>query len=96
LFSWLKERYEIILIDSPPTLPVADSATIAPKVDGILLVYLVSVAPRDALVRCKNILEEVGGNIIGVVFNDIWGASQADYAGYYYYHRYASDEFRRI
>jgi tyrosine-protein kinase Etk/Wzc len=96
LLIWLKGRFDVILIDSPPSLPVADAATMAPKVDGILLVYLVSVAPRDALLRCKAILEEVGGNIIGIVFNDIWGASQADYAGYYYHHRYASDDFRRI
>lgn len=96
LLEWLKARFDIVLVDSPPTLPVADAATIAPKVDGILLVYLVSVAPRDALLRCKNMLEEVGGNIIGIVFNDIWGASQIDYAGYYYHHKYASDEFRRI
>jgi polysaccharide biosynthesis transport protein len=96
LLVWLKARFDVVLIDSPPTLPVADAATMAPKVDGVLLVYLVSVAPRDALLRCKAILEEVGGNIIGIVFNDIWGASQTDYAGYYYHHRYASDDFRRI
>ncbi len=96
LMAWLKERFDIVLIDSPPTLPVADAATMAPKVDAVLLVYLVSVAPRDALIRCKNMLEEVGGRIIGVVFNDIWGASQNDYAGYYYHHKYAGDEFRRL
>jgi len=96
LLAQLKERYDIVLVDSPPTLPVADAATIAPKVDGVMLVYLVSVSPRDALLRCRQTLEEVGGNIVGVVFNDVWGASQADYAGYYYYHKYASDEFSRL
>jgi tyrosine-protein kinase Etk/Wzc len=96
LLEWLKARFDVVLIDSPPTLPVADAATIAPKVDGVLLVYLVSVAPRDALLRCKGMIEEVGGEIVGVVFNDIWGASQADYAGYYYHQKYAADEFRRL
>lgn len=96
MLAQLKERYDVVLVDSPPTLPVADAATIAPKVDGVLLVYLVSVSPRDALLRCRQTIEEVGGNIVGVVFNDVWGASQADYAGYYYYHKYASDEFSRL
>ncbi|RMH56061.1 MAG: polysaccharide biosynthesis tyrosine autokinase [Candidatus Hydrogenedentota bacterium] len=92
----LKKRYDIVLVDSPPMLPVADATTIAPLVDGVLLVYLVSVAPRDALLRCRETLEEVGANIIGVVFNDPWERSQNDYAGYYYHHRYAADEFSRL
>lgn len=96
LLGWLRNRYDAVIVDSPPTLPVADAATIAPKVDGVLIVYLASVAPRDALLRCKETLEEIGGNVIGIVFNDIRGASQDDYAGYYYHHKYAGDEFRRI
>lgn len=96
LLDWLTPQFDAILIDSPPTLPVADAATMAPKVDGILIVYLASVAPRDALLRCKETLEEIGGNVIGIVFNDVRGASQDDYAGYYYHHKYAGDEFRRI
>lgn len=96
LLKWLKDRYDAIIVDSPPALPVADAATIAPKVDGVLIVYLASVAPRDALLRCKETLEEIGGHVIGIVFNDIRGASQDDYAGYYYYHKYAGEEFRRI
>ena len=96
LIAALKEQFDVVLVDSPPTLPVADAATMAPRVEGILIVYLVSVAPRDALLRCKETLEEVGGNVIGVVFNDVWGASQDDYAGYYYHHKYAADELKRI
>lgn len=96
LLARLKEHFDVVLVDSPPTLPVADAATMAPRVDGVLIVYLVSVAPRDALLRCKETLEEVGGNVIGVVFNDVWGASQDDYAGYYYHHKYAADELKRI
>jgi non-specific protein-tyrosine kinase len=94
--AYLKTKFEIIIVDSPPALPVADAATIAPKVDGVLIVYLVSVAPRDALIRCKETMDEVGANIVGVVFNDIRGATQADYSGYYYYHKYAGDEFSRL
>lgn len=96
LMAWLKERYDVVLVDSPPALPVADAATMASKVDGILLVYLVSVSPRDALIRCRQTLEEVGGNIVGVAFNDLWGASRLDYAGYYYHYQYAGDEVARL
>lgn len=96
LLARLRADFDVVLVDSPPSLPVADAATIASKVDGILLVYLVSVAPRDALLRCKEMLEEVGGRIVGIVFNDIWGASQMDYAGYYYHQKYAGDELKRL
>ncbi len=96
LLGRLKGSFDAVLVDSPPSLPVADAATMASKVDGVLLVYLVSVAPRDALLRCKEMLEKVGGRIVGIVFNDIWGASQMDYAGYYYHQKYAGDELKRL
>lgn len=84
----LAERYDVVLIDSPPVLPVADAATIAPHADGVLLVYYVGVPPRGAVQRAVTTLEATGGRVVGVVLNDIREASIEEFTHYYYYQRY--------
>lgn len=91
----LRANFDAVLIDTPPVLPVTDAAILAPRCDGVVLIYYVSVAPREALFRAKVQLEAVGAEVIGIVLNDILSQARLEYGYYYYYHhRYAGAEER--
>ena len=71
LLDALKEEFDIIFIDSPPILPVADSIVLSKKVDGVVLIYKVGSVPRKTFQLCKERLEAVQANILGVVLNGL-------------------------
>ena len=65
-----KDEFDVVLIDSPPVLPVTDAAILGSKVDGVVLVYQVGKIARGALKRAKAHLEAVNASVWGVVLND--------------------------
>ncbi len=71
LFDQLRESYDVIIVDSPPILPVADAAVISPLVDGAVLVYRAGSTPRTVLSRAKEQLVSSGTKLFGVVLNDL-------------------------
>ena len=80
-----KQEYDTIIIDSPPTLPVADSAILSPLVDGVIIVSAYGQATLDGAHRAKAMLERADAKILGVVLNRI-PVSQAGSHYYYYYY----------
>ncbi len=84
LFSKLRERYDIVIIDSPPILAVADAVIIAPKTDGVILIYKVGKTASAALMRTKMQLEAVNVPCKGVILNNI--SAQIEMRTSYYYH----------
>ena len=77
-------EYDIVLIDTPPVLPVTDSAIVAGQSDGVLLVYQAGKVGRLVLKRAKAHLESTRAKVWGVVLNDV----QTEVAGYNYTHYY--------
>lgn len=74
---------EIVVIDSPPALTVADSVGLAARVDGVLLV--VDRQQRvDSVRRLKTTLSRVGAHMVGVVLNRAEISHEAAKSGYYY------------
>ncbi|NOR52462.1 MAG: AAA family ATPase [Candidatus Aminicenantes bacterium] len=71
LIQELKQSFDVVLLDCPPTLPVADSAILGAKVDGVILVYQAGKTSRYALLRTKNQLEHLNVKIWGVVINNL-------------------------
>ena len=71
LFNELREAFDVVIVDCPPMLPVADAAVIAPYVDGAIIVYRAGAAPRTILSRAKAELESAGAQVYGVVLNDL-------------------------
>ncbi len=67
----LKQNFDVVLLDCPPTLPVADAAILGAKVDGVILVYQAGKTSRYALLRTKNQLEHLNVKIWGVVINNL-------------------------
>jgi len=83
----IRTMYDIILLDTPPVLPVADTPTIRELTDGFLFVYRVGFTPYTML---RQAIEELGErHVLGAVLNGVEVASDSYYRKYYgaYYHR---------
>ena len=92
LLDRLALMYDRVLIDSPPAVPVTDPAILATAVDGVVLVVRHASTNRDAVKRAAQHILDVGGQIVGVVLNDI-DTTAKGYRAYYgaYYHYYQSE-----
>jgi capsular exopolysaccharide synthesis family protein len=66
-----RERYDVILLDTPPLLPVADAAALAPSSDGILFTIRCGHSELADLVRARNMLDSADTALLGVVLNGI-------------------------
>ena len=95
----VKEKYDIVLFDSPPVLTAADAAIMSTYADGVIIVYQVGKVARGALRRTKAQLEGVKAKVMGVVLNGVRPEISVDYEtlkyGYYYYREKEKKGFRR-
>ena len=95
LLELLRERYDHIVMDSPPLVGFADALVLSRLVDGTILVLRNQQTPKPAAKYARDRLFQVGGNILGVVVNDVRVERGAYYYGkysgyYYYYSKYYS------
>ena len=67
----LREKFDYVLIDSPPVLPVSDPATIASMVDAVYLVTRIRKGVKLTTQKAKESLDRVGANWMGVIVNGI-------------------------
>jgi non-specific protein-tyrosine kinase len=80
-----RERYDLVILDVPPLIPVADAATLIPHADGILLVVMAGWSSKHHLARARDIVLGMEGNILGLVVGNIQEAAP-DYLDRSYYH----------
>lgn len=102
LIAYSRENYDIVLIDTPPLGSVIDTAVIAPKADGAVLVVEANKCSYRFVQDIKKQLEIANVRILGVVLNKIkierGGYYKKYYKGYYkgyyngYYHKYYGNE----
>ena len=87
LLRKLADRYDRIIIDTPPVLAVTDAVVLGGKVDGVIVVVRFGETNRNAVLKTKEILETVPNtNIIGAVLNMVEAMKSGGY--HYYYHYY--------
>ena len=90
----LKEKFDFIIIDTPPVLSCTDAAVLASSVDGVLIVVQSHKTHRDALRQVKDVMDRVRAKIAGVVLNAVplghWAYGYYRY--YHYYHYYPEGE----
>lgn len=84
------EHYDVVVIDSPPLLPVTDAAVLSRITDGVLLVVSSGQVRAPELTAAVETLEAVDGRLLGVVLNGL--PRTAGYGGYYYYTAYQEAE----
>jgi polysaccharide biosynthesis transport protein len=71
LIAEMRKRFDWILIDSPPVLPVADAAVLSTKVDAVLPVVRAGITSRADLQSMNQLLERTGAPIVGYVLNGV-------------------------
>lgn len=79
----LKEEYDMILIDTPPVSVVADGFIISRIVDTNIIVLKHGNTEINELNKIKNNIQEIGGNVIGTVINQIPDVNKKYYHTYY-------------
>jgi capsular exopolysaccharide synthesis family protein len=92
LISDLKQRYDFVFFDSPPIMGVSDASILASEMDMTLQVIQYRRYPQPMNIRAKQLIEKVGGNLVGIVLNNI-NMSQDE--SYYYYSGYYHDYYYR-
>lgn len=91
LIHELKRRYDFVFFDSPPILGVSDASILTSEVDMTLLVVQYRKYPQAMTLRAKQMVEKVGGNLIGIVLNNI---NMAHDSYYYYYSGFYSNYYK--
>jgi len=80
-----RQRYDFVVLDTPPLLPVFDSALLANAVDGVLMVVAANQTPRKLLGEALNLLDPA--KVLGIVFNrdakPMFGYYDAYYKDYF-------------
>jgi len=79
----LHEKFDIILLDSPPVVPVSDPLHYLDAVDGVLYMVMAGQTPKDLSLRGVEILRSAGANLLGAVANNL-----AEVLPYYYDQKY--------
>lgn len=92
LIRELKQHYDFVFFDSPPVMGVSDASILASEVDMTLQVIQYRRYPQPMNIRAKQLIEKVGGNLVGIVLNNI-NMSQDE--SYYYYSGYYHDYYSR-
>ncbi len=90
LVASLKQKYDMVIFDTPPLVGISDSSVLAKEMDGVVLVVQYRKYPRDMIIRAKQMLDTLGVAQVGVVLNNI-NIMRDDY--YYYYHSYYSNYY---
>ena len=84
IIQGLKEKFELILFDSPPLIAVTDAVVLSTIVDGVILVASSGVVPRGICMQAKSALDNAKAHILGAVLNNV----KVDQGSYNYYHYY--------
>lgn len=87
LVEVLDNAFDLVIYDAPPVLSVADAQILSTKVDGTVLVVRENKTEKVSVKRAVKLIEQVNGEIVGVVLNDVRGSA----SGYYGYYGYGND-----
>lgn len=81
----MREKFDYIIIDTPPVIAVTDAQILSTEADGCILVVSSGEAQREAVQKSRELLENVNAKILGVVLNKMDLKSRGSYGYYYYY-----------
>lgn len=90
----LATRYDYVLIDTPPVLPVTDAVILSTKVDGIMVLVGTTIVSKEQLSATLQALNAVENKVLGLVLNRV-GTTKGSGSGYYGYYDYSSDPTKK-
>jgi len=82
LVDKLKENYDTVIFDSPPSLPVTDAAVLSKLVDGVIIIAEFGQTTFESLAQTKSLFDKVNARLLGVVLNRV----PVNHREYYYYY----------
>ena len=92
LLSQLRRKFDMVIVDSPPILPVSDSKSLSSQLDKVIFVVKWQDTPKTAAEQSVAKLRDFGADLAGAVFEQVDMEKQSRY-GYgdatYYYGRYS-------
>jgi len=96
ILAELREQYDHIVVDTPPTLSVTDAVVMSTRADAVVLVIRSGQTTKQALRRSRDILMQVNARVAGVLLNAV-DLTSPDYYYYYEYqgkygHRYYQED----
>ncbi len=92
LLAEATDRYDMVIIDSPPLLPVTDSALLSRFCGGVLLVVGSGSVTRPELATAIGSLEAVDASILGMVLNRLPTSELGHYGYHHYYEQLQQDD----
>ncbi len=94
LLATLRERFDVVLIDTPPVLVTADAALMGVQADGVVLVVRAGKSERVAARHAVEQIGHLGGRMLGAVLNDPDARTPryGRYGNYYYGYGYTASE----
>ncbi|MEQ1764942.1 MAG: polysaccharide biosynthesis tyrosine autokinase [Pyrinomonadaceae bacterium] len=95
LLKLLQKHFDHVVVDSPPITSFTDGVLIASMVDGVILVVQSGRSSRQMIRKTRQLIQDVGAKIFGVVLNNVDLKSQENYYYHSYYHREGYDSSDR-
>jgi len=87
LLASLKAQFDLIIVDAPPVLPVADPGILAGQADGVLLVIRAGKTQRKTILQAQELLKKAKAHLLGCVLTHV----EYYLPGYYRYYHYYRD-----
>ena len=91
LLKYIREHYDIVILDAAPILGMTDAVVLSTKIDGTLIVIKTEEATRKALKVAVAQLNQVGAKVCGAILNNV-NVKRDKYYYYYYYYYYSPYE----
>lgn len=71
LINALKEKYDYIIFDSPPLIPVTDAGVVGSQTDGVLMVIRANKTQKGVVEHSKHLLSQVHAKLLGYILTNI-------------------------
>jgi capsular exopolysaccharide synthesis family protein len=87
-----REKFDHIIIDTPPVSPISDALLLGSLADGVVLCVKAGRTPRDLVARVRDDIYRANVRILGVLLNNLEQDGSGAYGKYYYQHYYTEHD----
>ena len=89
-----RPRFDFVVVDCAPVMPVVDPIVIAPDVSGVLMVIKAGETHRELVKQATEVLTRAKAPLKGVLLNNVKGVLPYHYSYRYAYQYYSSAEIK--